>query len=432
MQIERVILTSGLRIIMAPFPYARTATVALWVDQGTKNEADEEIGVSHLIEHLVCNFSQTGHHAQLFENLMYNGGKLNAVTTKDYTYFHCTTLAEEIGHGIRLLASIPYNLPGEDYFEKEKQIIYREMEAAKNTGNNFREIFCDALWGGKGYGRPIIGTHESIEEMSHEHVQKTIKEVYNTTNCFLVVAGCFDPAEVQTVAAEAFAYWYSGQKNELQPELNVFWRNNVIKRLYKSSQALVCFGFPGVPFADTVDYYGLEILRAVMGREVYGRLYQTLRVENNLAYGTGAFNISQLYSGAFGIWAICYTEDFRETCVKLQDQLVALPMSGVGDEEVESAKKQLQIEQLNSLEVFRNNIALMGQCEMLNRKFDPDEIITTIRKITAHDINRLIQGTFKMEDISYTLIVNEEAEAVQEFIDNLGPLSARSKAVFFK
>jgi len=46
-------LDSGLRVLTVPMPGVESATVAVWVKTGSRNEEEKVSGISHFLEHMV-------------------------------------------------------------------------------------------------------------------------------------------------------------------------------------------------------------------------------------------------------------------------------------------------------------------------------------------------------------------------------------------
>ena len=52
-QYHRVVLSNGLRILVAPMPHTRSATVGLFFGTGSRYESYEQAGIAHFFEHML-------------------------------------------------------------------------------------------------------------------------------------------------------------------------------------------------------------------------------------------------------------------------------------------------------------------------------------------------------------------------------------------
>src|SRR5687768_18462832 len=85
---DRHVLPSGLRILVAPMPHTRSATVALFFGMGSRYESPSEQGISHLVEHMLFKGSTGYPTAQLIsETIEGVGGILNAATDKEMAVY---------------------------------------------------------------------------------------------------------------------------------------------------------------------------------------------------------------------------------------------------------------------------------------------------------------------------------------------------------
>ncbi len=104
MSVRVTTLPSGLRIVTDSNPQLRTAALGLFAGAGSRNERDEEHGLSHLLEHMA--FKGTGAHnareiAEAIENV---GGDLNAETGVEQTGYFAHVLKEDAGLALDLIA----------------------------------------------------------------------------------------------------------------------------------------------------------------------------------------------------------------------------------------------------------------------------------------------------------------------------------------
>ena len=101
-------LENGLKIILHKIPEVKTVSCGLWVKQGSSYESDEFNGLSHLAEHLLMNAEDVinEQYKYLIAEITDNGVMYNAATTKEYTCFHFTGLANTLETCICALAHI--------------------------------------------------------------------------------------------------------------------------------------------------------------------------------------------------------------------------------------------------------------------------------------------------------------------------------------
>ena len=99
------ILPNGIKIVHRRTP-SPVAYIGVTVGAGTRDEAPEENGMAHYIEH--CVFKGTAHHSarQIIHAIEGIGGEINAYTTKEETTFYAAILCEHVQLTLHLIAEM--------------------------------------------------------------------------------------------------------------------------------------------------------------------------------------------------------------------------------------------------------------------------------------------------------------------------------------
>jgi len=125
---------NGLEVLVLRDDFAPVVSVQGWVRVGSMHE--EEFlggGISHLIEHLV--FKGTTHFGgqEIAKAVQSIGGQLNAYTSFDRTVYHVDGPVEGWDTAMRVVSDLIFfpKFP-EDEFEREKEVIRREIAMGKD------------------------------------------------------------------------------------------------------------------------------------------------------------------------------------------------------------------------------------------------------------------------------------------------------------
>jgi processing peptidase subunit beta len=122
-------LPNGLRVATESSLAARTATVGVWIDAGSRYENEEAAGVAHFVEHML--FKGTGKRsaAQLEQEIEDMGGHLNAYTSREQTTYYAKVLDKDVPRAMEVLADILQNSNlDQKRIESEREVILREMQ----------------------------------------------------------------------------------------------------------------------------------------------------------------------------------------------------------------------------------------------------------------------------------------------------------------
>src|SRR5215475_13409293 len=104
--VSRSILSNGVRILTESMPHVVSATIGIWVENGSRYEESIDNGVSHFIEHLLFKGTPSRTAAQIAEEIDAVGGVLNAFTGKEYTCYYAKVLGQHLTMTTDLLADI--------------------------------------------------------------------------------------------------------------------------------------------------------------------------------------------------------------------------------------------------------------------------------------------------------------------------------------
>src|SRR5580765_82504 len=127
MTVEISKLSNGLTVVSDPMPGLESAAVGIWVNTGSRNESQNQMGVSHMLEHMAFKGTTTRSARAIAEEIENVGGYLNAYTSREQTAFHARVLKADVPLGVDLLADIlthPTFEEGE--LERERQVVLQE------------------------------------------------------------------------------------------------------------------------------------------------------------------------------------------------------------------------------------------------------------------------------------------------------------------
>src|SRR5579872_6525919 len=157
MDLEISRLSNGLTVITDPMANLESAALGVWVGTGSRNERPEQMGLSHMLEHMAFKGTARRSARQIAEEIESVGGYLNAYTSREQTAFHARVLKNDVPLALDIIADIlvrPTYEAGE--LERERQVVLQELGQARDTPD---DIIFDHLQGviyqGQALGWPI-------------------------------------------------------------------------------------------------------------------------------------------------------------------------------------------------------------------------------------------------------------------------------------
>ncbi|MGH7278805.1 MAG: M16 family metallopeptidase, partial [Candidatus Rokuibacteriota bacterium] len=194
----RTVLDNGLVLIAQEHRASELVALQLWLRVGGRDEAPDELGLSHYLEHMLFKGTPTrppGSIDYLIEGL---GGRSNAFTSYDYTHYDVVVPAGHVRAGVELLADIAVNasFPPEE-IDRERQVVFEEMSLLQDDPEKFllRRLH-EVAYQPHPYGRPILGTPELVRDLTRERLTRYYGTHYVAPRMVLIVVGAVRPAEI--------------------------------------------------------------------------------------------------------------------------------------------------------------------------------------------------------------------------------------------
>src|SRR6184192_1690589 len=134
----RRILANGVRVVVQEFHASDVVAVQLWVGVGARDEASSELGLAHYLEHMLFKGTPTRPVGFVEREVEGVGGRINAGTSWDYTFYHTVLPARQAEAGIAMLVDVGVNASLEaSLLEAEKQVVLEEMRLNEDNPRRF-------------------------------------------------------------------------------------------------------------------------------------------------------------------------------------------------------------------------------------------------------------------------------------------------------
>ena len=101
-------LDSGVRIVTEAMPSVRSVSIGFWIGAGSRDEANSEAGLSHLLEHLLFKGSSKYSSLQIDQIFDGMGAELNAGTGKESTSVYARVIDEHLPDAFDVMADMVF------------------------------------------------------------------------------------------------------------------------------------------------------------------------------------------------------------------------------------------------------------------------------------------------------------------------------------
>ncbi len=290
----RRVLESGMTVVLEKRDLP-IVSVAFAARAGGVNEAPDEKGISHFIEHMLYKGTKTRDYKKIAEEIENNGGDLNGFTSEEETAFWCKMPAKHLKVALDVLSDMVRN-PKFDRkeFEKERKVIFEEIKMYHDNPalHVFDEIQKQLYDGTMKIG--LAGTLETMGSITVEQMKKKFNEIYKPNNLVLCVVGNADFEELVKFAEKNFSV--SAERGEIPKQTFNEINESKTEERQGVDQANTVFAYH-VPLAADDKSYAAVVLNSIMAGGMTSRLFDEIREKRNLAYSVkGHSNINRSFA----------------------------------------------------------------------------------------------------------------------------------------
>ncbi|MBS0582335.1 MAG: insulinase family protein [Proteobacteria bacterium] len=410
-------LANGLQVITIEDHTSPTVAVQVWYHVGSKNDPQGRSGFAHLFEHLMFK-STKNMKAEQFDRLTEDvGGHNNASTADDFTnYFE----AVPSNHLQRLLwaeAERMANLTvDEANFKSERAVVEEELRQrvlAQPYGRLFNAIPKDSYLVHP-YKRPGIGSIEDLEAAKLQDVIDFHKTWYRPDYATLIVAGDFDPAELDKWVDQ---YFGALAKPANQPVPRV----TAVEPAWDKDRRYDEHG-PNVPLPAVVlswlappeksaDTAALAVAASLLSNGESSRLNQALVYRDQIAQSadfgstSGADN-SLLY--AFAVLASGHKPEQAEKA--LLAVIADTATKPIPAAELDKVKTKLLTQALTKRQTAEGKAFAIGEAVLLTGDAAAaNDALVRLQAVTAADVARVLKQ-YVLDAHRVTIVYTQEAK----------------------
>jgi predicted Zn-dependent peptidase len=405
--IRRQTLPNGLTVITEQMSHIRSASIGIWLQTGSRDEAPEWNGISHFIEHMV--FKGTKHRTaeEIARQVDSIGGNMDAFTAKECICFNVKVLDENIPTALDILSDLVLN-PVFDVNDiaRERGVIMEEIKMDEDNPDYLvHEIFTQNFWKDHPLGKPILGTKETVKRFEREPILDAYTHRFAPGNIIISAAGHLDHDKFVELVTNHFQHM-KPQSNGFHSSTPKIVSRIILRNKKALEQVQLCLGVPCHPIAHEKRHAGY-ILNTLLGGGMSSRLFQNIRERQGLAYAIYSDLNPYRDTGCLAIYAGTSLASAAKVVQSVVSEFRRLKTEPVSEDELRRSKAQLKGSLMLSLESSTARMSNLARQEMyFDRYYDLDELIAKIEAVTSEDLTALANEFFKTESVAVTALGN--------------------------
>ena len=402
--INKTVLDNGIRILTKKMPHTRSVSMGVWVGVGARDEALDESGLSHFIEHMIFKGTRKRNAFQIAKEFDAIGGHTNAFTTMENTCYHAKVMDTHTETMVDILSDIFLNSvfdPRE--IERERPVILQEIGMIEDSPDEYVHVLSGRnFWGDNALGRSILGTPENITRFDSDTMKFFFQRLYQPDRIVISAAGNIDHAHLVDLVGTAFKSIPPGDgfPDRLTPE-----GHSVVDLNYRQlEQVHICLGTNGLAINDP-RRYAFSLLNTILGGNMSSRLFQEIREKRGLAYAVYSFISSHVDTGMFGVYLGVAPKRVRETTHLILEEMNKLKNESVDSSELDGAIEYTKGSLLLASESTDNQMVRTAQNEFhFGRDVPLQEVLQKIESVTKDEILDLARNLFDSNQMVLTML----------------------------
>ncbi|MET6989280.1 M16 family metallopeptidase [Sediminicola arcticus] len=385
---EEYNLDNGLHVILHQDNTAPLVTTSVMYHVGGKDRTEGRTGFAHFFEHLLFEGTKNIERGKWFEIVSSNGGRNNANTSQDRTYYYEVFPSNNLKLGLWLESErMLHPVIDQKGIDTQNEVVKEEKRLRQDNApyGQILPVVGKSLFKNHPYKDPNIGYMEDLDAATLEDVIAYNKKYYVPNNAVLVVAGDINIGDTKKMIQDYFAPIPKGATVTRNYPLEDPITNEVETVAYDANiqipAAIVAYRTPGFKNRDA---YVLEMISSYLSDGKSSKLYKKMVDEQKQALQIGAFNIGQEDYGMYLIFGLPLGDTSLDVLVSEAEEEIAKVRTDLISEKdyqkLQNKRENNFVNSNSSVEGIAGSLAtnylLYGDTSLINKEIEIYRSIT--------------------------------------------------------
>lgn len=392
---KKTTLESGVRVLTERTPGARSISLGIWIDAGSRDEAPGEHGLCHFLEHMLFKGIPGMDARQIAEAFDHMGADVNAATGREHTSIYSRMLKEYFPDALRIALDMAWrSLVEQSDLEFEKQVVLEEINMHLDSPDEMvHDYLARVLWDGNPMGHSVLGEADTIRAVTSDELRGFYRSRYVARRVVVVATGAIDHEMTCELAAKGSRGVNKGRGPVRRVAMPAPNPGTLIHRK-DTEQAHIALGARGLPRGHD-DRFALSVLDNILGGSMSSRLFQRVREQMGLAYSIYTFSGLFLGMGMVGIYCGTHPSQAARVIDVIEDELAKAGKGGFSDEELQRAKNHIKGSLVISNEDSGSRMNRIAKAELGGgQHLTIDQLLARIDAVSVDDLHRVYAETW--------------------------------------
>ena len=357
-------LDNGLHVILHQDNAAPVIITSVLYHVGAKDELADRTGFAHFFEHLLFEGTKNIGRGEWFSIVSSNGGKNNAFTSNDYTYYYEVFPSNSLELGLWLESErMLHPVINQDGIDTQKDVIKEEKKVGEERpyGKVLDQV-QENLFINHPYKRTVIGESDHLDAASLEDFIAFNKKYYVPNNAILVVAGDIQIDATKKMIADYFGTIPGGadvdRVTEQEDPITVAIEAKAYDSNIQIPMIVTAYRTPSIKSRDSKT---LDMISTYLSDGNSSKLYRKVVDEKKMALEVGAINLSLEDHSMYIIYGLPLGETSLESIIsEIDEEVVKIQEDLISEKDYQKLQNKFEtnfVDSNSSVEGIANSLA---------------------------------------------------------------------------
>ncbi|EAQ42956.1 MULTISPECIES: M16 family metallopeptidase [unclassified Polaribacter] len=400
-EFEEYDLSNGMHVILHQDSSAPVVVTSVMYHVGAKDEQPGRTGMAHFFEHLLFEGTENIKKGEWFKMVSSNGGRNNANTTDDRTYYYEIFPSNKLELGLWMESErLLHPIIGQDGVDTQNEVVKEEkrLRVDNQPYSKFLEYVKENIFKKHPYKGTTIGKMEDLDAATLEEFLAFNKKFYVPNNATLVVAGDIDKDAAKKMIEDYFGPIPRGEEITRNfPKEDPITEQMTAKGYDANIQIPAIMAAYRTPSMKTRDSRVLDMISSYLSTGRSSVLYKKLVDDKKMALQAGAINLSQEDYGTYILYGLPQGDtELKDIIAEVDAEIVKMQTELISEKDFQKLQNQFENNFVNSnssVEGIANSLArynvLYGDTNLINTEIDIYRSITReeIRDVAKKYLN---------------------------------------------
>ena len=385
---EEYDLNNGMHVILHQDNAAPVVTTSVMYHVGAKDEQPDRTGMAHFFEHLLFEGTKNIKKGEWFKLVSSNGGKNNANTTDDRTYYYEVFPSNKLELGLWLESErLLHPIIKQEGVDTQNEVVKEEkrLRVDNQPYGRFLEYVKQNMFKKHPYKGTTIGKMAHLDDATLEEFLAFNKKFYVPNNATLVVAGDIDVPSTKKLIEDYFGPIPRGKDIERNfPKEDPITEAISAKGYDSNIQIPAIMAAYRTPSMKTRDSRVLDMISSYFSSGKSSILYKKLVDTKKMALQVGAINLSQEDYGTYILFGLPQGETkLADIISEIDEEVLKMQTDLISEKAYQKLQNQFEnnyVDSNSSVEGIANSLArynvLYGDTNLINTEIDIYRSIT--------------------------------------------------------